>query len=319
MGNNIDRKRFFQFIGASALATGLSNSCGLKKENHTDQSAKETKNDSEPTQDSTGSVIAISKADDPEKATIAAINALGGISRFVSKGDKVLIKPNIGWNRVPEQAANTNPLVVRAVTRMCVDAGAARVIIIDHTCDDAPRCYERSGIKLIAAELGVDMPYVEDNKFIEVDMGGSMLKKWPVYSLALEVDKIINVPVAKDSGLALLTIGMKNLFGLIGGARDKLHDNIHQAIAEVTAYFAPTLTVVDAIRILTANGPMGGSLDDVKKCDTVIASLDPVAADAKAAELFGIEPTDLPYLVIGQEMGLGTLDFESLKPIAVEA
>ncbi|RLB13312.1 MAG: cytoplasmic protein, partial [Deltaproteobacteria bacterium] len=145
-------------------------------------------------------------------------------------------------------------------------------------------------------------------EFLKVNVGGELIKQWPVYRTALEVDKIINVPIAKHHSLSRLTIGMKNLYGLMGGRRNQLHQDVHLSIAEMTAFFAPTLTVVDAVRILVANGPSGGSLSDVKKCDTVIASVDPVAADARAAALFGITPAEIRYLTLGSEMGLGTLE-----------
>ena len=260
-----------------------------------------------------GPQMAVARGSDPEAITRAAVEALGGIGLFVSRGDKVLIKPNIGWDRVPAQATTTNPQVVKTLAAMCLDAGAGKVVIMDNTINDPRRCYVRSGIKKVAEELGVEIPYAEHYKFKKVNVGGELIKQWPVYSDALEMDKIINVPVAKHHSASRLTIGMKNLYGLLGGRRNQLHQDIHLSIAEMTAFFVPSLTVVDAVRILLANGPSGGSLSDVKKCDTVIASVDPVAADAKAAELFDIEPAQVGYLVLGSEMGLGTLDPSTLE------
>jgi len=139
-----------------------------------------------------------------------------------------------------------------------------------------------------------------------------------VYREALEVDRIINVPIAKHHSLSRLSLGMKNFYGLMGGRRNQLHQDVHLSIAEMTRFFAPTLTVIDAVRILTSNGPSGGSLSDVKQMDTVIASIDPVAADARAAGFFGIDPATISHLEIGSKMGLGTLDLTSILTAEVE-
>jgi len=305
----IDRKSFFKVMGAAALSAGLPGGCGGG--GGTGGGVPSARRQPITT---SGPKMAVARGADAEAITRAALEALGGIGLFVSRGDKVLIKPNIGWDRVPAQAATTNPQVVKAIAAMCLEAGAARVVIMDNTINDPRRCYVRSGIKKAAEELGVEVPYAEEYKFKKVNVGGELIKQWPVYSEALEVDKLINVPVVKHHSLSRLTIGMKNFYGLMGGRRNQLHQNVHLSIVEMTAFFAPTLTVVDAVRILTANGPSGGSLSDVKKLDTVIASLDPVAADAKGAEIFGIDPAQIPYLVLGSEMGLGTLDTATLEP-----
>jgi uncharacterized protein (DUF362 family) len=267
----------------------------------------------------TGPKMAVVTGTDPEAITRRAIEEMGGIGVFVSRGDKVLIKPNIGWDRVPAQAANTNPQVVAALAAMCLDAGAAKVTVLDNTINDSRRCYVRSGIKKAAEEVGAEVPFLEDYNFRKVLVGGKLIREWPVYRKALEVDKIINVPIAKHHSLSRLTIGMKNLYGLLGGRRNQLHQDVHLSIAEMTAFFAPTLTVVDAFRILIANGPSGGSLSDVRQANTIIASVDPVAADARAAALFDIDPQDIGYLVLGSQMGIGTLEVESseVKEVAI--
>ena len=307
----IDRKDFFKVLGAAAVSAGLQGGCGGGSAGNSGAPERPISRRKPITV--SGPQMAVARGPDPEAITRAAVEALGGINLFVSRGDKVLIKPNIGWDRVPAQATTTNPQVVKALAAMCLDAGAGKVVIMDNTINDPRRCYVRSGIKKVAEELGVEIPYAENYKFKKVNVGGELIKQWPVYSDALEMDKIINVPVAKHHSASRLTIGMKNLYGLLGGRRNQLHQDIHLSIAEMTAFFAPSLTVVDAVRILLANGPSGGSLSDVKKCDTVIVSVDPVAADAKAAELFDIEPAQVAYLVLGSEMGLGTLDPSTLE------
>jgi uncharacterized protein (DUF362 family) len=309
----IDRKCFFKVLGATALGAGLPVAGGGCGSGGKSGSGKSIKSERKPIT-TTGPRLVIARGADPDAVTRAAVENMGGMGVFVSRGDKVLIKPNIGWDRVPAQATTTNPEVVKALAAMCLDAGAGKVVIMDNTINDPRRCYVRSGIKKVAEELGVEMPYAEDYKFKNINVGGELIKQWPVYTDALEMDKIINVPIAKHHSSSRLTIGMKNFYGLLGGRRNQLHQDVHLSIAEMTAFFRPSLTVVDAVRILLANGPSGGSLSDVKKCDTVIASLDPVAADAKAAELFGIDPAQIRYLVLGQEMGLGTLDTGALEP-----
>ena len=201
---------------------------------------------------------------------------------------------------------------------MCLEAGAKEVSILDNSINDARRCYQRSKMIEVAGSLqGVEAPFVEGFRFKEVAVGGKLIQTWPIYTPALEADVLINLPVAKHHSLSKLSIGMKNLYGLVGGRRNQLHQDVNLSIAELTDFFRPDLTIVDAVRILVSNGPSGGSLSDVRKTDTVIASVDPIAADARAAALFDVNPTDLGYLSIGEQMGLGTLDLQSLSPVEV--
>ncbi|HUU27001.1 MAG TPA: DUF362 domain-containing protein [archaeon] len=305
----MDRKKFLKVLSAGCLAVGLPGCGGSSGGGKAVQAMPKTQRSKVRLE---GARMAVVTGGEPEALTRRAIDELGGMGLFVSRGDKVLIKPNIGWDRVPAQAATTNPEVVATLVVMCQEAGAAEVLVIDNTISDARRCYTRSGIKAAVEAVGAQIPYLEDYNFSKVNIGGELIKEWPVYREALEVDKIINVPIAKVHSLSRLTIGMKNFYGLLGGRRNQLHQDVHLSIAEMTAFFAPTLTVVDAVRILTGNGPSGGSLSDVKKLDTVIATTDPVAADARAAQFFGIDPQEVRYLTLGSEMGIGTLDFSSL-------
>lgn len=306
----MNRKNFFKTIGASALAAGLPGCGGGSGGRETAGAVPVHRREPVVTP---GPKMAVVTGADPEAITRRAIQEMGGIGVFVSRGDKVLIKPNIGWDRVPAQAATTNPQVVAALAAMCLDAGAARVTVLDNTISEPRRCYVRSGIKKAAEEVGAEVPFVENYNFRKVNIGGELIREWPVYRKALEVDKMINVPIAKHHSLSRLTIGMKNLYGLLGGRRNQLHQDVHLSIAEMTAFFAPTLTVVDAFRILIANGPSGGSLSDVRQANTIIASVDPVAADSRAAALFDIDPQEIHYLVLGSQMGIGTLEVESLE------
>ncbi len=245
--------------------------------------------------------------------TEAAVQALGGMKRFISRGDVVLVKPNMAWDRVPEQAATTNPEVVATLVRMCLEAGARKVKIFDNTCEDPRRCYVRSGIMEAAKKAGGKVTYVDERRFREMELKGEVLKRWQVYQEAVEVDKVINVPILKHHSLARLTMGIKNLMGLIGGTRSQLHWHLDQALVDLAAFFKPTLVVLDAVRILTANGPQGGSLKYVKRFNTVAAGVDQVAMDALGATLFGLTPEEMDHIKLASQRGLGQMDLAQLR------
>jgi uncharacterized protein (DUF362 family) len=257
--------------------------------------------------------LVISKGTSPSLITEAAIRALGGMSRFVSRGDVVLVKPNMAWDRKPELAATTNPEVVATLVRLCLEAGAKEVKVFDNTLEDPRRAYVSSGIMAAAKSAGATVSYMDERRFRQMDLKGEVLKSWEVYQEAMEVDKMINCPILKHHSSALLTMGMKNLMGLIGGERERLHWHLEQAIVDLAAFFKPTLVVLDAIRILTANGPQGGSLKYVKQLNTVAASRDQVAIDALGARLFGLKPAEMAHLPIAVKRGLGHMDLTKLR------
>lgn len=244
----------------------------------------------------------------------SVIDAMGGMSRFVKKGDHVVVKPNIGWDREVEQAANTHPQVVKALVRLALDAGAGKVSVFDRTCNEERRCYHNSGIKPALDAMNerrVFCDYIDDRKFIPVNIQkGRDLNQWPIYKDVLEADCYINVPVAKHHSLARLTLGLKNVMGVIGDRRGKIHFNLAQSLADLNTVVRPTLTVIDATRILLRNGPQGGDLNDVKILHTVLATTDPVAADAYATTLFGLSPDAVPSTVAAHKMGLGEMDLD---------
>jgi uncharacterized protein (DUF362 family) len=262
---------------------------------------------------SSPSDLVISKGTSPAHITEAALQALGGMGQFVSRGDVVLVKPNIGWDRTPEQAANTNPEVVATLVRLCLETGAKEVKVFDHPCEDPRRCYVNSGIMEAAKGAGAKVSYVDERRFRKMAIKGEALKTWEVYQEAVEVDKVINCPILKHHSLARLTMGMKNLMGLVGGDRSRLHWHLDQAIVDLAAFFKPTLVVLDAIRILTANGPQGGSLKYVKRLNTVAAGIDQVAIDAIGAKLFGLMPEEMDHLRIASQRGLGRMDLGRLR------
>jgi len=257
--------------------------------------------------------LAVAHGISPEKIVRAAIDALGGIKTFVSRGDVVIVKPNIAWDRTPEQAGTTNPEVVAAVVKLCFEAGAKKVRVFDRPVNDPRRCYVQSGIAPAAGALGADVEFVDDRKFKDVDIKGTALKTWPLYTEVFEADKVINVPIAKHHGSAKLTMSLKNWMGVMGGQRRQIHQKLDESLVDLSTKIKPTLTILDAVRILTANGPQGGSLADVKKLDTVIAGVDQLAIDAYGATLFGMKGSDLGYVRIGHERGLGQMDLNKVK------
>lgn len=257
--------------------------------------------------------IAWVEGDDPATITKKAIELLGGMKRFISRGDKVVIKPNIGWDRTPELAACTNPEVVRALVEMCFEAGAKEVIVTDNSTNAPQRCFSRSGIEAAAKAAGARVLLPNPYRLRKTAIKGVWLKEWEVFSDFLEADKLINVPIAKHHSLSRLTLGMKNWLGALGGARNQLHQRLDEAMVDLAAFFRPVLTVMDAYRILIRNGPQGGRLSDVKLQKMVVAGIDPVAVDSIATTFFDLKPEDLAYLPMAKERGLGEMNFERLR------
>jgi uncharacterized protein (DUF362 family) len=230
----------------------------------------------------------------------------------VSNGDVVVIKPNLSWARRPELAATTNPQVLKAVIELCQEAGAKRVRIADNTIHDARQCFALSGAGMVAKNTGADLIYPRSSLMQKMGLKGNRLDIWPVYKPLIEADVLINLPVAKHHSLSGLTLGMKNWIGGVGGSRWSLHQDINQSIVDLASFFQPSVTLIDAIRIMTKNGPSGGSTSYVSFKNTLILSNDPVAADAKAALLFNREPKKLGFIRLAQRQGLGTFDFSKL-------
>jgi uncharacterized protein (DUF362 family) len=249
----------------------------------------------------------------PEQLVRRAVDALGGMTKFVSRGDIVVVKPNIGWDRMPIHAANTNPDVVAAVIKFAYDAGAKKVVVADGSCNDPNRCFQRSGIWRAAYEVGADVVLPQEHRFRAMRLKGDVLDEWPIFTTLVDADKVINVPVAKHHNLAKYTAAMKNWYGVLGGRRNRLHQNIDTSIADLATFMRPTLVVVDAWRVLMRNGPQGGNIDDAKDMHTVIATVDQVAADAYGCTLIGQRRENLPYLAMGEKRGLGTMRWESLR------
>lgn len=253
----------------------------------------------------------------PDEIVKKAVEAMGGMKRFVSRGDVVVIKPNIGWDRMPVHAANTNPEVVASLIRLAFDAGAKTVRVADGSCNDANRCFQRSGIWKASSKLGADVVLPAEHRYRTMRLKQEVLDEWPVFTALIDADKVINVPVAKHHNLAKYTGAMKNWYGVLGGRRNRLHQNIDTSIADLATFMRPTLTVIDAIRVLMRNGPQGGNIDDAKDTHTIIASTDQVAADALACSLIGQKPENIAYLAMADARKIGTSRYETLKVVEV--
>jgi uncharacterized protein (DUF362 family) len=241
-----------------------------------------------------------------------AVEKLGGMSRFITSGDKVLIKPNVGWDRQPEQAANTNPELVGAVVALCREAGASDVWVTDVSINNPYRSFSRSGIEDAVKRAGGKVRFTTENDFVLTDLKGQILQVWPVSRFYHEADKIINVPVVKNHSLSKCTIAMKNWYGILGGRRNRLHQEINVSITDLASAVRPTLTITDATRVLVRNGPTGGNLADVSVNDTIVAGLDEVAMDAYSIQFLGLNPDEVAFLALGEKRGIGVADWRTL-------
>jgi len=243
----------------------------------------------------------------------AALEALGSITASVAPGDRVLIKPNAAFDRPAWQGTTTNPEVVGAVVRACIEAGAAEVVVTDNPIHAPEGCFRKSGIGRATDDAGGRVLLPRPQAFGPVSLPGRLLDGWPVFTAPLlAADKVIGIAPVKDHNLARASMTMKNWYGLLGGHRNRLHQKLDEAIATLAELVRPTLVILDGTRILVRNGPTGGSADDVVRGDVVAVSDDPVALDAFGATLLGLEASDIPYLARAQARGVGTTDLDSL-------
>jgi uncharacterized protein (DUF362 family) len=255
--------------------------------------------------------IVLAKNTDHTAALNAALDAVGGIKRFVSKGQKVTIKPNIGWDRTPEQAANTNPILVGEMVKLCLAAGASQVIVTDIPCNEARRTFLRSGIREAVEKAGGTIILPDEKDYIRMDVRGKFVGERWVLKHIIETDRLINMPIVKHHGMSLCTIGMKNFYGLLGDNRGQMHQQIDQSIVDLASFCRPTLVVVDATRVLLRNGPTGGSLHDVAIHDSVICATDQVAADSRGCEFLGLSADKVGFIPLAEKTGLGMADYKN--------
>lgn len=262
------------------------------------------------------SLVALAEGADYAAITRNALSSLGGMKQYVKKGDTVVVKPNIGWDRKPEFAATTHPVVVRTVVEECLKAGAGRVKIFDNPCNDPRRSYESSGIPAILRGMeNVEIKQMDRERYKNTKINGVFLKEWELYDEALSANVLINIPIAKDHGTSRLTLGLKNLMGIMGGNRGYIHRSIDEALADLNSVVKSHLTIIDATRILVRHGPASGSLSDVKVLNKVIASTDIVAADAYATTLFNLNPQDVSPTVAAYKRGLGEMNLTKIKVV----
>jgi len=255
------------------------------------------------------------KGGEPDAMFDEAIKSFGGMKSFVKKNQKVLIKPNIGWDVSPERGGNTNPKLVSRVIKHCFDAGAKEVYVFDHTCDDWKRSYSNSGIEKAVKDAGGQIvsggseSYYQD---VEIK-GAQKMKKTKIHELVLNSDVFINMPILKSHSSTRLSISMKNFMGIVWD-RGYMHRNdLNQCIADSILFRKPDLNIIDAYYVMKQNGPRGVSLDDVVTMKSQIISRDIVAADSAAAKLFGLQPNDIGHINIADAMGIGKKDLSSLK------
>ena len=251
---------------------------------------------------------------EPAQLFNQAILGLGGMKQFISQGDIVVIKPNIGWARAPEYAANTNPDLVAEVVKSCYNAGAKEVKVFDRTCNNPRRCYISSEIEEKAEKAGAEVSQIRQNRFSSIKLKqGKVLKEWEIYKDYLEADKVINIPIAKHHSLSHVTLGTKNLMGVMGGNRGSIHSGFDEKIADISSEILPTLTIIDAYRILTRNGPTGGNLADVKLQRSLIASSCMVTADYLGMELFSLQLYQVGHIREMVDRGINKYDLTKLN------
>ena len=307
MNSRVSRREFIETVGvagAVACAGGLYG-CAAESSEFGPKKAKEHR--------LLGDLVIV-RGEDPAGMARAAIEALGGIDKLVAPGDVVVVKPNMAWDRTPELAATTNPAVVGAVVELCLKAGADKVKVFDRTCNDPRRSYDSSGIAKAAEEAGASVTHINKRKFRSLPIpNGISMKEWPIYEDAATADVLINIPIAKHHATSRLTLGLKNMMGVVGGKRGDWHTEIHQRLADLATVTAVDLTIVDAYRVLTARGPTGGSLADVRQEGLLVAGIDPVAVDAYCTTIFDLEPQGVGFVQKAAQLGLGEMDLTKVK------
>jgi uncharacterized protein (DUF362 family) len=251
--------------------------------------------------------MAIARGSDPDLMVRAALGEMGGIRSFVQVGDVVLIKPNVAFDRAPILGATTSPQTLKAVARLCLEAGAEKVIVADNPINQPEGCFFKSGIQRAAAEIGAELVLPKPSAFEPLKVDGEVLSTWPMFYRPFErAAKVIGIAPCKDHNLCSASMTTKNWYGLLGGRRNQFHQRIHGIVSDFPHMIKPTLVVLDATRILMRNGPTGGSLSDVAEGNTLIVGTDMVAVDTFGYTLLGRDPARLEYLQKAEARGLGS-------------
>ena len=266
----------------------------------------------------TGPLVAVARGANP-KLVKAAVDLLGGMGQFIKPGETVCVKPNLSFAANSECGATTSAGIVKQVVELCLAAGAARVIILDHTIQEAALCVERSGVETALVDKAKVslLTLTKERQFAETAIPqGKELKTAKIAKVVLEADKFINLPTAKSHSATGVSLGMKGLMGLIWD-RGTLHQmNLHQAIADLATVIRPDLTIIDATRALTSGGP--GGPGKTVQLDTVIAGTDPVAVDSYAVGITqwynkSFSGKSVKYIVAAAELGLGEIDTAKMQ------
>jgi len=264
-----------------------------------------------------GQTISIVQGQDRVKTVDKAIELLGGIERFVKPGDVVAIKPNVAFASPPILGATANPQLVAEVVRLCYSRGKAKkVIVTDNPINDPASCFTLSSVGKAASEARADVVLPKPHLFRRTTLAeGKLIRDWPVFFGPLEkADKLIGIAPVKNHHRAGASMSMKNWYGLLGGRRNIFHQDINTIIAELSMMVKPTLVILDGTEVMMTNGPTGGSVSDLRRANTLIASTDCVAADSYGCTLLDLRVSDLPYLAQAEKASAGTTDYESLKP-----
>lgn len=259
--------------------------------------------------------LGIAHGTDRIATTRAALDALGGMKRFVRNGDVVMLKPNVAFDRPPALAATTHPDSLRAVAQLVLEAGAKKVIVADNPINSPAGCFLKSGLQAVADELNLELMYPEQSAFTQLKMDGEILRHWPLFHRPFEqADKVIGIAPCKDHNLCSASMTMKNWYGLLGGRRNQFHQHIHSIISDFALMMTPTLVVLDGMHVLISNGPTGGRLSDVKEMGTVVAGTDMVSVDSYGCtELLGRDLAQLEYIHKAHARGLGNKDWKNTK------
>jgi uncharacterized protein (DUF362 family) len=256
--------------------------------------------------------LAIAHGTEHEKTVRAALGALGGMERFIKHGDVVMIKPNVAFDRPPALAATTHPDSLRAVAKLCFEAGASKVIVADNPINSPTGCFFKSGLTAVASDMNLDLMYPETNSFSPLSMDGEILKEWTFFSTPFKkATKVIGLAPCKDHNLCHASMTTKNWYGLLGGRRNQFHQHIHSIVSDFALMMKPTLVILDGMNVLMSNGPTGGRLSDVKPMNTIVAGTDMISVDAYGYEhLLERDLAELTYLHKAQERGLGNINWK---------
>lgn len=266
-----------------------------------------------------GKKMAIVKGEDRKATVTKAIDALGGMEKFITKGDKVLLKVNAAFASPAILSATTNPDLIAKVIELCLKAGASEVRVTDNPINDPESCFKLTGIADAVKSAGGKLILPKESYFKPISVeGGQLIRNWPfLYKPLVDVDKVIGIAPVKDHQRSGASMCMKNWYGLLGGRRNTFHQDIHNIIKELAMMIKPTLVILDGTTTMMTNGPTGGAVSDLKNTNTMIVSTDQVAADAFGCTLLGKTVGDLPYITKAAALKLGTSDYQSLKPIMI--